>query len=136
VKTKSGCFPRASSITDRATRFITTNRSSRFLTRAPGMINTELFNSGTCTSHSQRNPHTSCSRHPVLTLNKVVGKDRPHALASFVRTININLIGSFNITRLAAEATSPNAPNAGGEHGVIVFTASVAAFDGQIGQPA
>jgi NAD(P)-dependent dehydrogenase (short-subunit alcohol dehydrogenase family) len=69
-------------------------------------------------------------------LNKVVGKDRPHALASFVRTININLIGSFNITRLAAEATSPNAPNAGGEHGVIVFTASVAAFDGQIGQPA
>src|SRR5438270_4997995 len=67
---------------------------------------------------------------------KVVGKEGVHALASFVRTININLIGSFNITRLAAEAMSRNAPNAGGERGVIVFTASVAAFDGQIGQPA
>ena len=59
-----------------------------------------------------------------------------HALASFVRTININLIGSFNITRLAAEAMTRNTPNAGGERGIIVFTASVAAFDGQIGQPA
>jgi NAD(P)-dependent dehydrogenase (short-subunit alcohol dehydrogenase family) len=67
---------------------------------------------------------------------KVVGKEGPHALASFVRTININLIGSFNITRLAAEAMSRNAPNAGGERGIVVFTASVAAFDGQIGQPA
>jgi NAD(P)-dependent dehydrogenase (short-subunit alcohol dehydrogenase family) len=67
---------------------------------------------------------------------KVIGKEGPHALASFARTININLIGSFNITRLAAEAMSRNAPNAGGERGVIVFTASVAAFDGQIGQPA
>src|SRR6202049_1319957 len=47
MKTNSGCLPRASSITDRATRFRTTNRSSRFLTRSPGMINTELFNSGT-----------------------------------------------------------------------------------------
>jgi NAD(P)-dependent dehydrogenase (short-subunit alcohol dehydrogenase family) len=67
---------------------------------------------------------------------KVVGKEGPHALASFVRTVNINLIGSFNITRLAAEAMTRNAPNTGGERGVIVFTASVAAFDGQIGQPA
>jgi len=72
----------------------------------------------------------------VVHGEKVVGKEGPHALASFVRTININLIGSFNITRLAAEAMSRNAPNAGGERGVIVFTASVAAFDGQIGQPA
>jgi NAD(P)-dependent dehydrogenase (short-subunit alcohol dehydrogenase family) len=67
---------------------------------------------------------------------KVVGKEGPHALASFLRTININLIGSFNITRLAAEAMTRNMPNAGGERGIIVFTASVAAFDGQIGQPA
>jgi NAD(P)-dependent dehydrogenase (short-subunit alcohol dehydrogenase family) len=72
----------------------------------------------------------------VVHGEKVVGKEGPHALASFVRTININLIGSFNITRLAAEAMSRNAPNAGGERGVIVLTASVAAFDGQIGQPA
>src|SRR6266496_2029002 len=74
--------------------------------------------------------------HGIVNCEKVVGKEGPHALASFVRTININLIGSFNITRLAAEAMSRNAPNAGGERGVIVFTASVAAFDGQIGQPA
>jgi NAD(P)-dependent dehydrogenase (short-subunit alcohol dehydrogenase family) len=65
-----------------------------------------------------------------------VGKEGPHALASFTRTININLIGSFNMTRLAAEPMSRNAPNAAGERGVIVYTASVAAYDGQIGQAA
>ena len=67
---------------------------------------------------------------------RVVGKEAPHALASFVRTININLVGSFNMTRLAADLMSRNTPNAGGERGVIVFTASVAAYDGQIGQAA
>jgi NAD(P)-dependent dehydrogenase (short-subunit alcohol dehydrogenase family) len=67
---------------------------------------------------------------------RVVGKDGPHGLAAFARTININLIGSFNMTRLAAHAMGSNDPNAGGERGVIVFTASVAAFDGQIGQAA
>ena len=67
---------------------------------------------------------------------RIVGKEAPHALASFVRTININLIGSFNLTRLAADVMSRNTPNAAGERGVIVYTASVAAFDGQIGQAA
>jgi NAD(P)-dependent dehydrogenase (short-subunit alcohol dehydrogenase family) len=67
---------------------------------------------------------------------KVVGKEGPHALATFARAVNINLIGSFNMTRLAAEAMSKIAPNADGERGVVVFTASVAAFDGQIGQAA
>jgi len=67
---------------------------------------------------------------------KVVGKDGPHALASFARTIGINLVGSFNLARLAAEAMTRNEPDAGGERGVIVFTASVAAFDGQVGQAA
>ena len=67
---------------------------------------------------------------------RVVGKEAPHSLASFVRTININLIGSFNMTRLAAEVMSRNTPNAAGERGVIVYTASVAAYDGQIGQAA
>ena len=67
---------------------------------------------------------------------KVVGKEGPHALASFARAININLIGTFNLIRLAADAMARNAPNAGGERGVIVNTASVAAFDGQIGQAA
>jgi NAD(P)-dependent dehydrogenase (short-subunit alcohol dehydrogenase family) len=67
---------------------------------------------------------------------KVVGKEGPHELASFARAIGINLIGTFNLIRLAADAMARNAPNAGGERGVIVNTASVAAFDGQIGQAA
>ncbi len=67
---------------------------------------------------------------------KVLGKSGPHSLASFARTVNINLIGSFNMTRLAAEAIAQVEPNAEGERGVVVFTASVAAFDGQIGQAA
>ncbi len=72
----------------------------------------------------------------VVHGERVLGKEGIHALASFVRVININLVGSFNMTRLAAEQMAKNAPSAGGERGVIVFTASVAAFDGQIGQPA
>jgi NAD(P)-dependent dehydrogenase (short-subunit alcohol dehydrogenase family) len=67
---------------------------------------------------------------------KVVGKEGPHTLAGFARTISINLIGTFNLVRLAADAMAKNAPNDGGERGVIVNTASVAAFDGQIGQAA
>ena len=67
---------------------------------------------------------------------KVVGKDGVHALASFARAVNINLVSTFNLIRLAADAMAKNTPNAGGERGVIVNTASVAAFDGQIGQAA
>jgi NAD(P)-dependent dehydrogenase (short-subunit alcohol dehydrogenase family) len=67
---------------------------------------------------------------------KTVGKEGAHSLAGFVRTININLIGTFNMIRLAAEAMAKNEPNDEGERGVIVNTASVAAFDGQIGQAA
>ncbi len=67
---------------------------------------------------------------------KVVGRDGPHALDAFTRVITVNLIGTFNMTRLAAAAMAGNAPNAGGERGVIVCTASVAAFDGQVGQAA
>jgi NAD(P)-dependent dehydrogenase (short-subunit alcohol dehydrogenase family) len=72
----------------------------------------------------------------VVYGEKVVGKEGPHALASFVRVVNINLNGSFNMARLAADAMAKNAPNVDGERGVVVFTASVAAFDGQIGQAA
>jgi len=67
---------------------------------------------------------------------KTVGKDGPHALASFTRVITINLIGTFNMIRTAATAMSKLEPTADGERGVIVNTASVAAFDGQIGQVA
>ncbi len=67
---------------------------------------------------------------------KVVGKDGPHALPGFARAITINLVGTFNMIRVAAHAMSTGTRNAGGERGVIVNTASVAAFDGQIGQAA
>jgi NAD(P)-dependent dehydrogenase (short-subunit alcohol dehydrogenase family) len=67
---------------------------------------------------------------------KVAGKEGPHSLAGFARTININLVGMFNAIRLAADAMANTTPNADGERGVIVNTASVAAFDGQIGQAA
>ena len=67
---------------------------------------------------------------------KTVGKDGPHNLAAFSRVIQVNLIGSFNMIRLAATQMVKGQPNAAGERGVIVNTASVAAFDGQIGQAA
>jgi NAD(P)-dependent dehydrogenase (short-subunit alcohol dehydrogenase family) len=67
---------------------------------------------------------------------KTVGKEGPHALASFARVITINLIGSFNMIRVAADAMSRLEPTAEGERGVLINTASVAAFDGQIGQAA
>ncbi|MFC4624129.1 3-hydroxyacyl-CoA dehydrogenase [Daeguia caeni] len=67
---------------------------------------------------------------------KVLGRDGPHRLESFARAIAINLTGTFNMLRLAAEAIAQNEPGQGGERGVIINTASVAAFDGQIGQVA
>jgi NAD(P)-dependent dehydrogenase (short-subunit alcohol dehydrogenase family) len=67
---------------------------------------------------------------------KTVGKDGAHPLDHFIRVVNVNLIGSFNMLRLAAAAMVSNTPNAEGERGVIINTASVAAYDGQIGQAA
>ncbi|WP_438750252.1 3-hydroxyacyl-CoA dehydrogenase [Pararhizobium sp. O133] len=67
---------------------------------------------------------------------KVIGRDGPHRLESFARAVGINLVGTFNMIRLAAAAIQNEDPDSGGERGVIVNTASVAAFDGQIGQAA
>ena len=67
---------------------------------------------------------------------KTVGKDGAHSLDTFTKVITINLIGSFNMIRLAAEAMCRNEPESTGERGVLVNTASVAAYDGQIGQAA
>ncbi|MBA2722606.1 MAG: 3-hydroxyacyl-CoA dehydrogenase [Methylibium sp.] len=67
---------------------------------------------------------------------KTVGKEGAHPLAVFSKTITVNLIGSFNMIRLAAEAMSTNEAEATGERGVLISTASVAAYDGQIGQAA
>ena len=67
---------------------------------------------------------------------KVLGKTSPHALDFFAKVVTVNLVGSFNMIRLAAEAMSKGEPNDGGERGVLINTASIAAFDGQIGQAA
>ena len=67
---------------------------------------------------------------------KTVGKDGPHPLDVFQRAVNINLVGTFNLSRLAAEAMGNTEAGEYGERGVIINTASVAAFDGQIGQAA
>jgi len=72
----------------------------------------------------------------VGTPEKVLGKNGPQPLANFAKTVGINLIGTFNMLRLAADAISKGMPNSAGERGVIINTASVAAYDGQIGQPA
>ena len=72
----------------------------------------------------------------IAPAEKVVGKNGPHALDSFTRVISVNLIGTFNMIRLAADVMSNAHPDADGERGVIVNTASVAAFEGQIGQAA
>ncbi len=67
---------------------------------------------------------------------KTLGRNGPHRLDSFAKVININLIGSFNCSRLVAEKMQNNEPNEFGERGVIINTASVAAYDGQLGQAA
>jgi NAD(P)-dependent dehydrogenase (short-subunit alcohol dehydrogenase family) len=67
---------------------------------------------------------------------KTVGKDGPHPLDVFQRTVNVNLVGTFNMSRLAAEAMSKTDASADGERGIIINTASVAAYDGQMGQAA
>ncbi|AUF95817.1 3-hydroxyacyl-CoA dehydrogenase [Pseudomonas sp. 02C 26] len=72
----------------------------------------------------------------IVGAEKILGKQGPHGLASFAKVINVNLLGSFNMLRLAAAAIADTAADVDGERGVIINTASVAAYDGQIGQAA
>jgi NAD(P)-dependent dehydrogenase (short-subunit alcohol dehydrogenase family) len=72
----------------------------------------------------------------IAPAEKVAGRDGPHRLDSFIRAVNINLVGTFNMIRLAAPAIAKETPGDDGERGVIINTASIAAFDGQIGQAA
>jgi NAD(P)-dependent dehydrogenase (short-subunit alcohol dehydrogenase family) len=80
--------------------------------------------------------HGSIQCAGIALAEKVLGKSGPHPLASFAKVIQINLVGTFNVNRLAAGAMVQNEPSAGGERGVIINTASVAAYEGQIGQAA
>jgi NAD(P)-dependent dehydrogenase (short-subunit alcohol dehydrogenase family) len=72
----------------------------------------------------------------IAPSERIAGKNGPHGLESFTRTITINLVGTFNMMRLAANAMINNEPMADGERGVIINTASISAFEGQVGQAA
>ncbi len=72
----------------------------------------------------------------IGTAGRILGKEGPMPLSAFSKTIQVNLIGTFNILRLAADQMQRNDPNEDGERGVIINTASIAAFEGQIGQAA
>lgn len=72
----------------------------------------------------------------IAPASKTVGKEGPHALELFQRAVNINLVGTFNMARLAADAMAKTPESEYGERGVIINTASVAAYDGQMGQAA
>lgn len=72
----------------------------------------------------------------IAIAEKVLGKRGVHDLGAFMRVLQVNLVGTFNVTRLAAEVLVQNEPGASGERGVVINTASVAAYDGQVGQVA
>ncbi len=72
----------------------------------------------------------------IAPSERVVGREGPHRLDTFAKAVSINLVGTFNMIRLAAAAIQSEAPNEDGERGVIVNSASIAAYDGQIGQAA
>ena len=80
--------------------------------------------------------HAAVNAAGIGTAEKVLGKNGPHPLELFERTVRINLVGTFNVIRLAAAAMAAQEPTETGERGVIVNTASIAAFEGQIGQAA
>jgi NAD(P)-dependent dehydrogenase (short-subunit alcohol dehydrogenase family) len=80
--------------------------------------------------------HVAINCAGIAVAEKVLGKNGPSSLASFTKVVQVNLIGTYNTIRLAAAAMTNNSPTEGGERGVIINTASVAAFDGQIGQAA
>jgi NAD(P)-dependent dehydrogenase (short-subunit alcohol dehydrogenase family) len=79
--------------------------------------------------------HGAISCAGIVTPSKVLGKDGPGKLADFARIVTINLVGTYNVIRLAAARMSTQEPDANGERGVLINTASIAAYDGQIGQP-
>jgi NAD(P)-dependent dehydrogenase (short-subunit alcohol dehydrogenase family) len=93
-----------------------------------GAIDTALQNFGSL--------HGAINCAGIASAEKVLGRESPHSLKSFSKVVGVNLIGTFNVIRLAAEVMAKNEPTESGERGVIVNTASVAAFDGQIGQVA
>lgn len=72
----------------------------------------------------------------IVGAQRILGRKGPHDLADFSRVLNINVVGSFNMLRLTTQMMAENEPNAEGERGVVINTASIAAYDGQLGQAA
>lgn len=89
---------------------------------------------GAATARGELRGVVSCAG--IVHAERIVKRDGVHALAGFSRVIGVNLIGAFNVMRLACAAMAGNQPTTGGERGIVVHTASVAAYDGQIGQAA
>ncbi len=110
---------------DRA-RFVLTDVSSEAAVRQAVTVAVEVFGA----------LHGVVNCAGIAIAEKIIGKRGVHDLGSFARVIQINLIGTFNVIRLAAEAMAQNEPGEDGERGVIINTASIAAYDGQIGQAA
>ncbi len=107
-------------------RFVETNVTDEGSVR--GAIDTALQGFGGL--------HGAINCAGIASAEKVLGREGPHSLESFTKVVEVNLVGTFNVVRLVAEAMAKNEPLESGERGVIVNTASVAAFDGQIGQVA
>lgn len=80
--------------------------------------------------------HGAISCAGIAIAERILGRNGPHRLDTFNRTLQVNLLGTFNVMRLAAQAMEKSAPDENGERGVLVNTASIAAFDGQVGQAA
>gem|GEM_PF-1028001 len=105
-----------------------THRTSRLLGRCAAAIDAARASMGRLTAT------VNCAG--IATAEKTLGREGPHRLESFRRTVDVNLVGTFNVARLAASAMSENTASPDGLRGVIVNTASIAAFDGQKGQAA
>ena len=109
-----------------ATRFVETNVADEASGQAAVALALSAF--------GRLNGLVNCAG--IVHGERIVSKDGPHSMANFRRMVEVNLIGTFNMVRLAADAMSRGQPNADGERGVIVNTASVAAYDGKIGHAA
>ncbi len=105
-------------------------------------VDTDVTNEAAVTAAISRAKQEFGGLHVVVgcagigTSSKVLGKSGPSPPDLFQLTLNVNLLGMFNVLRLGAAAMAENTPDADGERGVVIMTASVAAFDGQIGQAA
>ena len=109
--------------------------SARFI-RADVSSESEIVDALSQATSTMQGLNAAISCAGILGAGRVLGKEGPMALAQFQKTVMVNLIGSFNVAKSAANLMQHNEPGEDGERGVIINTASIAAFEGQIGQAA